>query len=179
MVYLVEKAKSFNRDRVPEFCPTDPGESYGSFQWVMWQTAHQAFPPRFERSDSVTARATWLYSKLNQQLDRGYIAGQHYSIADMMCYPWVANWLGQDQDVSEEYQRLRRWFREVGGREPVQRGMEQGYTTPDNNRALPEALARASVHLCRRGPIHLFCRGPDNTVGPPPSPAVTISNFGV
>ena len=37
-----------------------------------------------------------LYGVMNNRLyDRRYLAGDDYTIADMICYPWTVNWKGQ------------------------------------------------------------------------------------
>jgi GST-like protein len=50
-----------------------------------------------------------------------FLAGA-YSIADMACYPWVAqhDWSGVALDG---FTHLTRWFETVGARPAVQRGM--------------------------------------------------------
>ena len=64
-----------------------------------------------------------LYGVLNNRLyDRQYLAGDEYTIADMICYPWTVNWKAQGQDI-EEFKYFKRWFEELGARPAVQRGM--------------------------------------------------------
>ena len=57
--------------------------------------------------------------------DRPYVAGDEYTIADMICAPWTINWEGQGQDISE-FKYFKRWFDELGERPAVQRGMAAG-----------------------------------------------------
>jgi GSH-dependent disulfide-bond oxidoreductase len=67
-----------------------------------------------------------LYGVMNNRLfDRRYLAGDEYTIADMICYPWAVGWEGQGQDI-EEFRYFKRWFDEVGARPAVQRGMQAG-----------------------------------------------------
>ncbi|MEM8499694.1 MAG: glutathione S-transferase N-terminal domain-containing protein [Pseudomonadota bacterium] len=56
-----------------------------------------------------------------------YLAGEHYSIADMMSYPWVIGGLvrlkvavGQELP---EFARVERWVADIEGRPAVQRAM--------------------------------------------------------
>ncbi len=64
-----------------------------------------------------------LYGVLNNRLyDRPYLAGDDFTIADMISYPWTVNWEGQGQDI-EEFKYFKRWFKDVGARPAVQRGM--------------------------------------------------------
>ena len=58
----------------------------------------------------------------NRLYDRRYLAGDDYTIADMISYPWTVNWKGQQQDI-EEFKYFKRWFEELGARPAVQRGL--------------------------------------------------------
>ena len=63
-----------------------------------------------------------LYGVLNQRLyDRSYIAGDEYTIADMICYPWTVAWEIQGQDLND-FKYFKRWFEEMSDRPAVQRG---------------------------------------------------------
>ena len=133
MMYLAEKAG--------KFWPQDLRGKYEVTQWVTWQMANQG--PKLgecghfrrlgeEEGDQsyairrFTDEANRLYGVLNNRLyDRPYIAGDHYSIADMICYPWCVNWKNQGQDIAE-FKYFKRWFEEMGARPAVQRGMAAG-----------------------------------------------------
>jgi GST-like protein len=67
-----------------------------------------------------------LYGVLNNRLvDRRYLAGDTYTIADIASYPWAVNWKGQDQDL-EEFPYVKRWFEEISDRPAVRRGLAVG-----------------------------------------------------
>ena len=73
-----------------------------------------------------TDEANRLYGVMNNRLyDRPYLAGNEYTIADMISYPWTVNAEAQGQDISE-FKHFKRWFDEVGNRPAVKRGMETG-----------------------------------------------------
>ena len=56
-----------------------------------------------------TDEANRLYGVLNNRLFRSkYLAGDEYTIADMICYPWTVNWKAQGQDI-EEFKYFKRW----------------------------------------------------------------------
>ena len=77
-----------------------------------------------------------LYGVMNNRLyDRRYLAGDQYSIADMISYPWTIGWEAQGQDINE-FKHFKRWFEEVGNRPAVKRGMEVG----NNLRVDPSTL---------------------------------------
>jgi GST-like protein len=133
LVYLAEKAG--------RFLPRDLRGRTEVLQWVMWQMANQG--PKLgecghfrrlgdsqgDQSYAVrrfTDEANRLYGVLNNRLyDRRYLAGDEYTIADMICYPWTVNWKGQGQELAE-FPYFARWFHELGARPAVQRGMAAG-----------------------------------------------------
>jgi GSH-dependent disulfide-bond oxidoreductase len=127
MVYLAEKARS--EGRAGGFYPSDPKESFAAGQWVMWQSRRQAFRPGEADGADLNTRTNRLFTRINIWLDgRDYIAGSHYSIADMMCYPWVANWGGAEPEF-RDFRNLQKWFYErVRPRDAVRNGMEAGNT---------------------------------------------------
>ena len=130
MLYLAKKAG--------RFLPTDIRGKYEVTQWVIWQMANQG--PKFgERGhfsrvpagqgDQSYAQRRFndevhrLYGVLNNRLyDRRYIAGDDYSIADMISFPWTASWEMQGIDMGE-FKYFKRWWDEMSARPGVQRGM--------------------------------------------------------
>jgi GSH-dependent disulfide-bond oxidoreductase len=141
MVYLAEKAKYLKSNQSPEFLQLDPVESFAAVRWTMWQTAAQAFRPRGESDGKVAERADRLCAIVNEQLGntQKYLAGTRYTMADMMCYPWVANWLA-GAAPSEQYGHLYRWFLDLGSREAVKAGMEAGGKMPRSAHPLGRAI---------------------------------------
>ncbi len=133
MMYIAEKAG--------QFYPQEPRPRYEVNQWVMWQMANQG--PKsgecghFRRLEDRQGDQTYgvtrftdevnrMYGVLNNRLyDRPYLAGDEYTIADMICYPWTINWEGQGQDI-DEFKYFKRWFDELSERPAVERGMAVG-----------------------------------------------------
>jgi GST-like protein len=130
MMYLAEKTG--------KFWPADVRGRYEVAQWVIWQMANQGpktgesghfrrlGDTRGDQSYAVrrfTDEVNRLYGVLNNRLyDRPYLAGDEYTIADMISYPWTVSWEAQGQDI-EEFKYFKRWFEEMGARPAVQRGM--------------------------------------------------------
>ena len=130
MMYIAEK--------IGRFMPTDLRGKYDVAQWVIWQMANQG--PKsgecghFRRLGDTRGDQTYAVTRftdevnrmmgvLNNQLyNRRYIIGSEYTIADMICYPWLVNWKGFGQDL-EEFKYLKRWMTELEARPAVQRGM--------------------------------------------------------
>ena len=115
-----------------------PGDFRGTWecrQWVHWQMgnlgplagqnhhfvhyAPEKIPYAIDRYVRETGR---LYRVLDRRLaDRAYLAGD-YSIADMICYPWVLP-QRQSQDI-DEFPNLKRWKSDIGERPAVKRAYE-------------------------------------------------------
>ena len=130
MLYIAEKAG--------RFLPQDVRGRYQVTQWLIWQMANQGpktgecghfrrlGDTRGDQSYAVrrfTDEVNRLYGVMNNQLyDHRYLAGDEYTIADMISYPWTLGWGGQGQDINE-FKYFKRWFEEMGARPAVQRGM--------------------------------------------------------
>jgi GST-like protein len=151
MMYLAEKEG--------RFWPQDTRTKYEVAQWVMWQMANQG-PKTGERGhfgrlgpehgDQSYAQRRFadethrLYGVLNNRLyDRPYLAGDDYSIADMISYPWTASWKLQGIDL-DEFKYFKRWFEELSARPAVEKGMAvtTGLPVEDPATLPPEEQAR-------------------------------------
>jgi GSH-dependent disulfide-bond oxidoreductase len=144
MLYIAEK--------LGKFYPRDVREKTEVNQWLIWQMANQG--PKLgecghfrrlgdKQGDQAyairrfTDEANRLYGVLNNRLyDRPYLAGNEYTIADMIAYPWTANWKAQGQDI-EEFKYFKRWSEELGARPAVQLGMAVGANLSDDASKLP------------------------------------------
>lgn len=107
-------------------------------EWIFWQMANlgpnagQANHFRnyaSGKSDYAATRFTneinRLYGVMNRQLKgRDYLCGA-YSVADMACWPWVLPYKMQGQDMNE-FPHLYKWFKRMGERPAVQRGLAIG-----------------------------------------------------
>lgn len=144
MLYLAEK--------VGQFFPQDLRGKHRVQEWVIWQMANQGpksgecghfrrlGDKQGDQSYAVrrfTDEVNRLYGVLNNRLyESKYLAGDEYTIADMICYPWTVNWAGQGQDI-EEFKYFKRWFEELGARPAVQRGMAVGASFSEDPSKLP------------------------------------------
>jgi GSH-dependent disulfide-bond oxidoreductase len=150
MLYLAEK--------VGKFYPQDLRGKYAVTEWLIWQMANQG--PKSgecghfrrlgdEQGDQsyavrrFTDEVNRLYGVLNNRLYVSkYLAGDEYTIADMISYPWTVNWKAQGQDI-EEFPYFKRWFDELGARPAVQRGMAVGANlSEDPSKVSPEEQER-------------------------------------
>ncbi|HEX4181915.1 MAG TPA: glutathione binding-like protein [Caulobacteraceae bacterium] len=132
-------------------------------QWVFWQMANQG--PKLgecghfrrlgdtqgDQSYAVrrfTDEANRLYGVLNNRLyEHRYLAGDDYTIADIISYPWAVNWQAQGQDI-EEFKYFKRWLEELAARPAVQRGMAvEAGDTEDPASVTPEERAARTKRL--------------------------------
>ena len=146
MMYIAEK--------LGKFYPQDLRTKTEVQQWLIWQMANQG-PKIGERGhfsrlgadkgdQSYAIRrfgdeANRLYGVLNNRLfDRRYLAGDEYTIADMICYPWSVNWQAQGQDIAE-FPYFARWLNELAARPAVIKGMAVGADFAEDPAGLPQA----------------------------------------
>ena len=133
MMYIAEKTGMF--------WPQELRPRYDVTQWIMWQMANQG--PKtgecghFRRLENregdqsyavtrFTDEVNRLYGVINNRLyESPYLAGDEYTIADMITYPWTVGWEAQGQDINE-FKYFKRWFEELGERPALQRGMAVG-----------------------------------------------------
>ena len=130
MLYIAEKAG--------RFLASDTRGKWEVTQWLIWQMANQGpktgeaghfrrlGDTQGDQSYAVrrfTDEVNRLYGVLNNRLyDRPYLAGDDYTLADMISYPGTVGWEAQGQDINE-FKHFKRWFEEMGARPAVQRGM--------------------------------------------------------
>jgi GST-like protein len=140
LVYLAEKTGYF--------LPTDGHGRYRTFEWLMWQMgglgpmagqAHhfrQYAPERIQYGyDRYTNETNRLYRVMETRLSESpYLAGEHYTIADIAAYPWTRSHDKQGVDIAE-FPNVKRWQDAIAERPAVQRGMKvladhrkQGFT---------------------------------------------------
>ena len=121
-------------DKTGRFIAADLRGRNETVVWLFWQMAGlgpmagqnhhftqyapQPVPYAIERYVKETSR---LYAVLDKHLNgRAFIAGDHYSIADMACYPWIVPHQRQRQNLAD-FPQLARWFAAVGARPATQR----------------------------------------------------------
>jgi len=163
MMYVAEKHG--------RFFPQDVRAKYDVTQWVIWQMANQGpklgecghfvrlGDSRGDQSYAVTRfkdEANRLYGVLNMQLSKTkYVAGNEYTIADMICYPWTLNAKLQGQDINE-FKYFKRWFDELSERPAVKKGMAVGTDLSVDVTKLPaeeQARIRKIMYNQRARPV--------------------------
>ena len=129
LIYLAEKTG--------QFWPEDPRLRYSTLEWLMWQKgnvgpmfgqanhfsryAPEEIPYAKERYENERRR---LYGVLERRLSRcPFLAGEHYSIADIACFPWTRRHQSHDLEL-DSHPNFKRWFDQISERPAVQRGLE-------------------------------------------------------
>jgi len=154
MMYIAEKAG--------QFYPQELRTRHEVNQWVIWQMANQGpksgeaghFRRLGERQGDqsyavrrFTDEVNRLYGVMNNRLyDRRYLAGDEYTIADMISYPWTVRWEEQGEDI-EEFPYFKRWFEELSARPGVKRGMEAGSDMSVDTSSLSEEEIKRLVSM--------------------------------
>ena len=129
LMYLAEKSG--------QLMPSDLDGRFVVVQWLMFQMGHigpmlgQAHHFRgYAREklpyavDRYTNEARRLYCVLDKRLTAmRYLAGEHYSIADIATFPWIRPHKRQGQDLND-FPNVKRWFDEISARPAAQRGID-------------------------------------------------------
>jgi GST-like protein len=155
LLYLAEKTG--------RFWASDLRGRYEITQWVVWQAANQG--PKTGELGHFTGlgdkqgdqsygvrrfenEVNRIYGVLNNRLyDRRYLAGDEYTIADIISYPWTVYWQRHKQDLGE-LKYFKRWFDELSARPAVQRGLAVGGDlAKDVSQLSPEETERRSKLL--------------------------------
>ncbi len=134
LVYLAEKHG--------KFLPASGPERAKVLEWTFWQVggvgpmlgqlgyfgvrAKEKVPHAIDRFKEESDR---LLGVLDKQLaSNTYMAGNDYTIADMMTYPWIAAAYEMMKeplkDSIEKYKNIQRWLKVVGERPAVKKGMD-------------------------------------------------------
>ncbi|MEQ9948754.1 GSH-dependent disulfide bond oxidoreductase [Pectobacterium aroidearum] len=112
-------------------------ERTATLQWLFWQVAGfgpmlgqnhhfnhyapQPVPYAIERYQQETQR---LYRVLDKHLqDSPWLAGEHYSIADIATYPWVVSYARQRVDL-DDYPAVKAWYTRISKRPATQRAYQ-------------------------------------------------------
>ncbi len=130
MIYLSEKADG-------KLMPADQVGRYLCLQWMMFQMggtgpmfgqynhfanyAVERIPYAIERYSNEVKRLHRVLEKRLAQTE--YLAGEEYSLADIINFPWIRN--PDRRDISlADYPNVKRWHDTVAARPAVQRGVE-------------------------------------------------------
>jgi GST-like protein len=134
LMYLAEKFGSF--------LPTEASARAECLSWLFWQMGSAPYlgggfghfyayaPTKIEYAiDRFAMEAKRQLDVLDRRLaETAYLAGEHYTIADMAVWPWygglVKGWLYDAATFLqvEDYKNVQRWADTIGARPAAQRG---------------------------------------------------------
>ncbi len=134
VLYLAEKFDAFY--------PKDPATRAECQSWLMWQMGSAPFlgggfghfyayaPEKLQYPiDRYTMEVKRQLDVLDKRLaDNRYLCGEHYTIADIVNYPWygalVLGYLYEAADFLDvaSYKHVQRWAKQIEQRPAVQRG---------------------------------------------------------
>jgi len=156
--YLAEKSG--------QFLPSAPAEKYRVLQWVHWQMANLgpmmgnanhfknygkniADDPK--QLEYGTRRFVGEVDRLSGVMDaqlsvNQYLAGNEYSIADIITWPW-AFLIGRliDESMWDTFPNLKRWVDEVGARPAVDKGRKVALELRDQELTEEQEKARREL----------------------------------
>ena len=130
LLYLAEKTGTL--------LSADVRERHHTLQWLFWQAsglgpmlgqnhhfnhfAPQTIPYAIERYQVETQR---LYGVLNKRLEKSpWLGGDHYSIADIACWPWINSHVRQRIDLAM-YPAVNNWFERIRHRPATERALKK------------------------------------------------------
>jgi GST-like protein len=113
-------------------------ERHHTLQWLFWQSsglgpmlgqnhhfnhfAPQTIPYAIERYHFETQR---LYTVMNKRLETSpWLGGDHYSIADIACWPWINAHERQRINLSS-YPAVNNWFERIRHRPATERAIQK------------------------------------------------------
>jgi len=134
-------------EKTGQFLPSDTRQKYAVLQWVHWQMANLGpmmgnanhfknygkniadDPKQLEYgTERFVGEVDRLSGVMDAQLGANqYLAGDDYSIADIITWPWACL-IGRliDESVWDTFPNLKRWVDEIGERPAVQAGRNAG-----------------------------------------------------
>lgn len=153
-------------DKTGRFLPAGPPDRYRVLQWVHWQMANLGpmmgnanhfknygkniadDPKQLEYGiKRFVGEVDRLCGVMDAQLSANrYLAGEEYTIADIITWPW-AMLTGRlfDETVWETFPNLKRWVDEVGERPAVDKGRHVGRELGQRERTEEEEKARREL----------------------------------
>jgi GST-like protein len=157
LMYLAEK--------FGEFLPADPADRAECYSWLMWQMGSAPYLGGGFGHFYAYAPERWEYPinrytmEVKRQLDvldrnlaeRRFLAGEHYTIADIATFPWYGALVmgklysaGEFLDV-ESYTHVLRWAHEIFDRPAVERGRRVNRTWGDEEGQVRERHSAADL----------------------------------
>jgi GST-like protein len=160
MMYLAEKTG--------KFWPQEPHKKYDVAQWMFWQTGNQGAKMgeqgHFRRAAQNPENGDLSYAvrRFDNEVHRifgvmnlglhkkDWLAAGEYTIADMICYPWMVGWKMRGLDI-EEFPNVKGWLDRMAARPAVAKAMALGPEFREDPATItPEEQARRAGILANQ-----------------------------
>lgn len=123
--------------------PEAPAEQLAVQQWLyfqvgsigpmlgqLWWFLHGSATHNEEAIARYRKEALRLYGVVDKQLaERGYLASDRYSIADIAAFPWLRTHEELELDITP-FTHVQRWLKTIGSRPAVQAGLAESREAP-------------------------------------------------
>jgi GSH-dependent disulfide-bond oxidoreductase len=161
-------------EKTGRLLPQAGAPRYEVLKWVYFQVAHapylgnahiyrvmyrDALPEVIKR---FTIESTRIYDVLDDQLaNREFIAGDHYSIADIAWYPWIEYHEWQGQTLSN-FSNIDRWFQALRERPAIKRGASIPWPYTECGTSEMGRRAKALIERRLRDPAFALSARPED-----------------
>jgi len=127
-------------EREGKFLPSDPQGKFDVMQWLFWQTGNQGAKfgeyGHFSRAAQNPEHGPQVYGikRFGDEVHRihgvmelalhkkDWLAAGQYTIADMICYPWMPSYKLRNIDI-DEFPNVKAWMARIASRPAVEKGM--------------------------------------------------------
>ncbi len=153
-------------EKTGQFLPRPPRERYGVLQWVHWQMGNLGpmmgnanhFKNYARNIVDDPVKLEYGIRRFCGEVDRlcgvmdaqlgvhRYLAGEQYTIADIITWPWAMLTRRMiDEDAWEKFPNLARWVKEIRARPAVERGYRVGKELGERELTEEEKKARREL----------------------------------
>ena len=141
-------------EKTGRLLPTDPRGRLQALEWMYWQMANQGpmcgqaghfrnyAPAKIEYGiERYSNEAHRLYRVLDERLAEREFVADEFSMADILCWPWVHLREHHGQSF-EEFPQLERWYEQLLARPAFERGLEVGLDLVKESGGMDEEARR-------------------------------------
>ena len=113
-------------EKTGRLLPADPRRRLQALEWMYWQMANEAHR---------------LYRVLDERLAQREFVADEFSMADILCWPWVHMREHHGQNL-EEFPQLERWYDQLLARPAFERGLAVGLDLVKDSGGMDEEARR-------------------------------------
>ena len=141
-------------EKTGRLLPSDPRGRLQALEWMYWQMANQGpmcgqaghfrnyAPEKIEYGiERYSNEAHRLYRVLDERLAEREFVADEFSMADILCWPWVHLREHHGQSFAE-FPQLERWYEQLLARPAFERGLEVGLDLVKESGGMDEEARR-------------------------------------